>query len=94
MILADVSEGPWYLNPQRMIALQTCYSLRQLFCQATDMSKFDMARQILANKNNLAEILPAPKSKSYESSFKKYHEIINYSTELLKPNENRSATGS
>lgn len=87
VILANVKKvNPHYMYIPRLNALQFCDSLMRLFCyQAQNLTQYDIARYVLQNKQHLEMILPNPNNKSYESSFKKYHEIIDFSNEILKP---------
>ena len=86
VVLANVSNH--YLNFQRLQSLQYCDSLRQLFCrQQQYLSKQDVARFVLQNKNHLFAILPAEGNKSYKSSLDKYNAILTYSQEILKPKQ-------
>lgn len=85
VVLANVSSH--YLNFQRLNALQYCDSLLKLFkYQGQYLTERDIATFILQNKQHLQMILPAEANKSYKSSFIKYNELIEYSTNLFKPN--------
>jgi hypothetical protein len=85
--LADHS--PFYMDPGALVALQFCYGLVQLFCrQKQYLTKQDIARFVIQNKNHLFNILPSPNNKSYTSSLEKYNSIIAESELTLKPKSN------
>jgi hypothetical protein len=60
--------------------------IKNFICDLNKYSSlFQICLKIFRLKKRLFKILPNPKNKSYLSQYKKLTEIINFSTEFIKP---------
>ncbi len=82
--LADVS--PYYFDSNILLSLGVVCQWQFFIKKQREYYKDrDIARIILNDKQHFINILPCTENKSYKSSLEKITQIIEFSTQILKP---------